>query len=161
MSKECIIQIMTIRTAIKDGVSTLQNLNDEVFVDNHKYDPDLKMDWAQSETGKKYFTDVVNNPNAVCLIAEDEGKAIGYIAAAPKEFGYRLSKYLEIENMGVSPKYCSQGIGLKLVKECLKIAKERGFQKAYVNAYSDNLGAVKFYEKDGFNKIDVSLEKDI
>jgi len=152
---------MIIRKATKDDIKTLQNLNDEVFVDNSKYDPDLKMDWAQSETGKEYFTDVVNNPNAICLITESEGKAIGYIAAGPKEFGYRLSKYLEIENMGVSPKHRSQGIGLKLIKECLKVAKERGFQKAYVNAYSENVGAINFYEKNGFNKIDISLEKDI
>ena len=45
-----------------DKVKVLQNLNDEVFVDNHKYDSDLKVDWAQSETGRKYFTEVLNNP---------------------------------------------------------------------------------------------------
>jgi hypothetical protein len=30
---------MIIRKATKDDVKTLQNLNDEVFVDNHKYVP--------------------------------------------------------------------------------------------------------------------------
>ena len=45
---------MTIRLTQRDDVITLQNLNDEVFVDNHKYDPDLKTDWSQSETGRKY-----------------------------------------------------------------------------------------------------------
>jgi len=152
---------MEIRQATVNDVSTLQNLNDEVFVDNHKYDPDLKMDWAQSETGKEYFTDVVNNPNAICLIAEENGKAIGYIAAAPKEFGYRLSKYLEIENMGVSPEHRSKGIGIKLMDECLSRAKNKGFQKVYVNAYFENVGAINFYEKSGFKKIDTSLEKGI
>ena len=152
---------MEIRQATVNDVSTLQNLNDEVFVDNHKYDPDLKMDWAQSETGKEYFTDVVNNPNAICLIAEENGKAIGYIAAAPKEFGYRLSKYLEIENMGVSPEHRSKGIGIKLMDECLSRAKNKGFQKVYVNAYFENVGAINFYEKSGFKKIDTSLERDI
>ena len=161
MEKEGIIELMKIRQATVNDVSILQNLNDEVFVDNYKYDPDLKMDWAQSKTGKEYFTDVVNNPNAICLIAEENGKAVGYIAAQPKEFGYRLSKYIEIENMGVSPEYRSKGIGLKLMEKCLEVAKEKGFKKAYVNAYSDNVGAVKFYEKNGFNKIDVSLEKNI
>jgi len=152
---------MVIRTATIDDVKTLQNLNDEVFVDNHKYDSDLKIDWAQSDTGKEYFSNVVNNPNAICLIAEDEGKAIGYIAAAPKEFGYRLSKYLEIENMGVSPDFRSKGIGSKLITECLKSAKEKGFQRAYVNAYFENIKAINFYENCGFKKIDISLEKDI
>ena len=152
---------MEIRQATNNDVSILQNLNDEVFVDNHKYDPDLKMDWAQSEKGKEYFTDVVNNSYAICLIAEENGKAIGYIAAEPKEFDYRLSKYIEIENMGVSPEHRSKGIGIKLIDECLKKAKDNGFQKVYVNAYFENLGAINFYEKSGFKKIDTSLERDI
>ena len=144
-----------------DKVKVLQNLNDEVFVDNHKYDFDLKMDWAQSETGRKYFTDVLNNPEAICLIAEEDDKSVGYLVAAPKDFSYRLSKYIEIENMGVSPKFRSKGIGAQLVEKCLELAKEKGYQKIYVNAYSENTKAIAFYEECGLKKIDVSLEKDI
>lgn len=152
---------MDIRVATTKDVKTLQDLNDEVFVDNHKYDSDLKMDWAQSSKGKEYFTEVVNNKDAICLIAEENGKAIGYIAAQPKDFGYRLSKYIEIENMGVSHEQRSKGIGGRLMEECLKMAKSKGFQRAYVNAYFENTGAISFYEKSGFRKIDLSLEKDI
>jgi len=152
---------MTIRLARKDEVKILQNLNDEVFVDNHKYDPDLKMDWAQSETGRKYFTEALNNPEAICLIVEEDNKPIGYLVAAPKDFGYRLSKYIEIENMGVSPNFRSKGVGIQLVNKCLEIAKERDYQKVYVNAYFENTRAIAFYEKIGLKKIDISLEKDI
>jgi ribosomal protein S18 acetylase RimI-like enzyme len=152
---------MIIRIAEKDEVKILQNLNDEVFVDNHKYDLDLKIDWAQSEIGEKYFKDALNNPNAICLIAEEDNKPIGYLVAAPKDFGYRLSKYLEIENMGVSPNFRSKGIGFQLVDKCLEIAKDKGFQKVYVNAYFENTKAIAFYEKCGLKKIDISLEKDI
>src|SRR3989304_6432613 len=152
---------MAIRLAREDEVKVLQNLNDEVFVDNHKYDPDLKTDWAQSETGRKYFTEALNNPEAICLIVEEDNKPIGYLVAAPKDFGYRLSKYIEIENMGVSPNFRSKGVGIQLVNKCLEIAKERDYQKVYVNAYFENTRAIAFYEKIGLKKIDISLEKDI
>lgn len=152
---------MKIRVANNNDIKILQKLNDEVFVDNLKYDPDLKMDWAKSDTGKEYFTDVVKNPDAICLIAEVNSKPIGYITATPKNFGYRLSKYIEIHNMGVSPKFRSRGVGLLLMESCLKIAKKRGFKKAYVNSYFKNEKAVKFYEKNAFRKIDLSLEKNI
>lgn len=152
---------MLIRIGRLDDVRTLQNLNDEVFVDNHKYDPDLKTDWAQSETGKKYFSDTLSNPDKICLIAEKDKKPIGYLVAAPKDFGYRLSKYIEIENMGVSPNSRSKGIGTQLVNKCLEIAKKRGYQKVYVNSYFENTKAIAFYEKCGLRKIDISLEKDI
>jgi len=152
---------MIIRPVRKGETKTLQDLNDEVFADNSKYDSDLKKDWAQSKAGKKYFTEVINNPEAICLIAKDKNKPIGYIAAAPKEFDWRLCKYLEIENMGVSPSYRSKGIGSKLIKECLKIAKKRGFQRVFLTSYYENSQAVAFYETSGFKKIDVSLERDI
>lgn len=139
--------MVNIRHANKNEVKILQELNDEVFIDNHKYDEDLDMNWAQSDKGRDYFTELLNNPDACCLIAEENGQAIGYITAGPKEVSYRKSKYLEIENMGVVPKYRSKGIGSMLMSECLKWGKAQGFQKAFVNAYFDNRMAVELGEK--------------
>lgn len=150
-----------IRHAIKNEVKVLQNLNDEVFIDNQKYDTDLDMNWAKSEKGKKYFKDLLNNPEAICFIAEENANPVGYIAAGPKTVSYRKSKYLEIENMGVIPEYRSKGIGGMLIEECLKWGKSQGFQKVFVNAYFDNKEAIEFYKMNGFEEIDVSLEKTI
>lgn len=139
---------MNIRLARKDEVKLLQNLNDLVFTDNSKYDSDLKMDWAQSDTDKEYFDSVLKNPDAICLIAEVKSKPIGYITAVPREFSYRLSKYIEIDNMGVSPEFRSKGIGSQLVDRCLNMAKEKGYQKVYVNSYSSNSNAILFLLKN-------------
>lgn len=148
-----------IRQATKDEFQLLQKLNNEVFIDNQKYDSDLDMDWAQSDKGREYFTDVLNNPDNCCLIAEEDGREIGYIAAVPKVVSYRKSKYLEIENMVVVPEYRSKGIGTLLISECLKWAKVQGYQKAIVNAYFDNRMAIEFYKRNGFTEIDINLEK--
>ncbi len=95
---------LVIRPARIDEVKTLQNLNDEVFIDNAKYDDDLQLDWAQSATGgKKYFNNLLSDENSICLLAEVDGKVVGYIAASPKVFSYRNSKYVEIGDMGVIP----------------------------------------------------------
>ncbi len=152
---------MNIRSVTSDDVQTLQNLNDEIFIDNAKYDKDIKIDWAQSELGKKYFTKVVNKSESICLIAEENGKPIGYINASPLEFDYRYKKYIEVNNMGVSPLHRSKGIGAKLMAKCLKIAKERGFNAVYVISYCGNVKAVAFYEKNGFKRIDLGLERDL
>jgi hypothetical protein len=61
--------VITIKPAQKEDVQSLQNLNDEVFVDNSKYDPDLRMDWARSEIGRKYFTKAASYSDTICLIA--------------------------------------------------------------------------------------------
>lgn len=150
---------MLIRPAQKNEVKQLQILNDEVFVDNRKYNPDLDMNWAKSNKGKEYFTKLLNNPHACCFIAEDKRRRIGYIAAAAKNISYRKSKYIEIENMGVTPKYRSRGIGTMLIEKCCEWAKVKGFQKIYVNAYFQNIKGVSFYKKNKFLEIDVGLEK--
>ena len=152
---------MVVRKARKDEVEILQNLNSELFADNSKYDPDLNLDWTQSEADKKYFTKILNNLDAICLIAEEKSKPVGYLTAAPKEMDWRLSKYLEIENMVVSTHHRSKGIGKKLMEKCLKLAKKRGYQKAYVTSYWDNIKATKFYETNGFKRIDLSLEVEL
>lgn len=153
---------MKIRKAKKDEWSKLQDLNNEVFIDNAKYDPDLVKDWAYSEQGEEYFKDLVNDPKGLCLVAEnDSGQLVGYLAASPKPIEYRKSKYFEVDNMGVIPEYRSQGVGKKLMDKSMEWGKENGFQKVYVCSYSGNVGAIKFYENCGCNKIDVSLEKEI
>jgi ribosomal protein S18 acetylase RimI-like enzyme len=153
---------MKIRKAKINEWSNLQDLNNEVFLDNAKYDPDIIIDWAYSEAGEKYFKELVNDQKSLCIVAEtDFGELVGYLAASPKEFGYRKSKYLEVDNMGVIPEYRSKGLGRELMDKAIEWAKENGFQKVYVCSYSENDKAIKFYEKCGYKKIDVSLEREV
>jgi diamine N-acetyltransferase len=153
--------MVNVRPANKNEVKDLQDLNDAVFIDNYKYDSDLDLNWAQSDKGHQYFTKLLDNPDSCCLIAEEDGRKIGYLAARPKPMSYRKSKYFEIENIGVIPEYRSKGIGTMLMNECLKWAKSQGFQKAYLNAYFDNHSAIEFYKRNGFSEIDLSLEKSL
>ncbi len=92
------------------------------------------------------------------IIAELEGKPVGYLAGTKKEFDYRNVKIAELSNMGVSPKYRSQGIGSLLVQEFKAWSRRNGFQTIYVNAYFHNLKAIDFYKRLGFSPIDLSLE---
>jgi ribosomal protein S18 acetylase RimI-like enzyme len=152
---------MIIRTADKTEWQSLQDLNNEVFIDNAKYDPDIVTSWAYSEEGKKYFQDLVIDFNSICFVAVDNNKLVGYLAASPKPISYRKSRYLEVDNMGVIPEYKGQGIGKLLMMRCKEWAKEMGYQKIFVNAYSKNETAIKFYERCGFHVIDISLELSI
>ena len=153
--------MITLREAQEDDLQKLQYLDDEVFIDNQKYDNDLDMDWAKSERGRQYFSDLLKDPNSYCLLAQDNGKPIGYLVCLPKNVNYRKNKCVEIGNMGISPKYRSQGIGSMLIKKTLEWAKSEGYQKMYVSSYFDNQKAIMFYKKNGFLEIDLGLEQDL
>lgn len=146
------------RLANINDVRILQELNQEVFVDNHQYDPDLIMDWALSEKGKQYFSNLVQDKQAYFCLAEVNNKPIGYIVGREKKFGYRKSRYFEIENMGVVPGFRSKGIGTLLIKQAKIWAKEQGYQKIFVNSYFNNRKAIEFYKRSGMKEIDLSLE---
>lgn len=153
--------MINIRIANKNDLEIIQNLDQEVFVDNQKYDSDLKMDWTKSDDGKNYFNKILNDPESCCFIAEDAGKPVGYIIATPWKVNYLKSKYFEIDNMGVSPKYRSRGIGSLLIEECIAWAKTKGYKRMYVNSYFKNTKAVAFYKRNNFTEIDISLQRNI
>jgi ribosomal protein S18 acetylase RimI-like enzyme len=150
-----------IRTANRNDLEIIRNLDQEVFIDNQKYDSDLKMDWTKSGEGINYFTNLLNDHESCCLIAEDAEKPVGYIIATPRKITYFKTKHIEINGIGVTPKYQSQGIGSLLIEECIAWAKLKGYEKIYVNSYYKNTKAINFYKKGGFSEIDISLQKNI
>ena len=119
------------------------------------------MDWAMGEKGKNYFTKSVSSNTSVCFIAEIDNKAVGYIAVGHKMTYFRKSRYLEVENVGVSPEFRSQGIGVELIKEAKDWGKERGYQRLFVSSYFHNTKANQFYKRNGFAEVDLGLEMKI
>ena|SRR3989338_523887 len=153
--------MVCVRTANKNDLEILQDLNQEVFVDNQQYDSDLKMDWTKSEDGKDYFNKTLDDPESCYLIAKDAGKSVGYIIAIPRKVNYLKTKYIEIDNMGVTSAYRSKGVGTLLMEKCIEWAKTKGYTNLYVNVYFANKKGVNFYKKNGFSEIDICLQRNI
>jgi ribosomal protein S18 acetylase RimI-like enzyme len=150
--------MIKIRPATIEDISDLQRLNRELFKDNVRYMPDLDLSWPD-EKGKVYFIELVSDPKSLCLIAEDGAIKVGYLAGGPKEVDYSLSKYAELQNMCVTDGYRSQGVGALLIDKFLEWAKDNKYDKAFMNAYLKNEGALSFYKKHGFEATDANLEK--
>ncbi len=139
----------------------LQKLNNEVYLNDSEFDGDLDLDRPFSEGGSGYLKKLASGEYGKCYIAYVDNNPAGYIAMSELKFDHRKSRYIEIENMGVSPEYRSQGIGKMLVDEARKWAKELGINKVFVVAYYDNQKAVKFYKREGFKEIGLELEMDL
>ncbi len=153
--------MITIREACLEDVENLQNLNDDAFSSNPEFDKDLVLDWAQSDLGKTYFTSTINSAKAVIFVAEEDGKLVGYIGASDKPINYRISKYIEIDNLGIAKAYRRKGIATMLMNKLFMWAQERGYERVYLSCYFKNAEAIKFYRQAGFSEISVSFEKDL
>jgi GNAT superfamily N-acetyltransferase len=150
--------MISIRKATKADLQTIISLDTLLFKDNYQYDHDLVMNWPESKPGIKYFSSFLNKPHSICFLAEDSGRAIGYILIAPKPKDWKKYSYCEVGNIFVEASYQSKGIGSLLMKKGTAWAKAKGYEKIYVNSYFNNKGAISFYEKHGFSPIDVGLE---
>ena len=148
-----------IRTAKSGDWKLIQRMNNQVFINDKKNDDDLDLNWPFSEKGIEYYKKLVNGKYGKCYTAYFGKKATGYIALAVKDFGYRKSKYIEIENIGVDPEHRSRGIGGQLMNAAAKWAKEQKATKLFVSAYWNNKRAINFYKQNGFYESGMELDK--
>lgn len=150
-----------IKTAENSDWKIIQRLNNNVFLNDKENDDDLDLDWPFTPRGIDYYKRLANGKYGKCYIAYLNNKPVGYVALAIKNFGYRKSKYVEIENIGVEPEFRSQGIGKIMIEESVKWAKKQKATKLFVSAYWDNKQAIKFYKKNGFYESGLELDKRI
>jgi ribosomal protein S18 acetylase RimI-like enzyme len=148
-----------IETARSEGWKTIQRLNNQVFQADKENDDDLDLNWSFSEKGISYYHKLANGEYGKCFIAYLDGKAVDYVALHLKDFGYRKSKYVEIENIGVDPAYRSLGIGKLLMDRTVEWAKEQQATKLYVVAFWNNKRTIKFYKQHGFYESGLEMDR--
>lgn len=76
------------------------------------------------------------------LVAEENGKVIGHIMFTKARVGQTI--VLALAPLAVSPEYQGKGIGMALITEGHKIAKDLGY------GYSVVLGSEKYYPRTGY-----------
>jgi len=82
------------------------------------------------------------------LVAEENGKIIGTILGGFD--GRRGMLY----HLAVSPPYQERGIGSQLMDEVEIKLRARGCHRCYLMVTTDNPGAMDFYEKRGWERMD-------
>lgn len=151
---------ITIRPARREDWETIQRLNNDVFMNDSVYDDDLDTQWPYSDVGINYYKKLADGNYGHCLLAIVDNVPVGYIALAiKKNFGYRKSKYVEVENIGVTPAFRSKGIGHMLMKAGEEWAREQNATKLFVSAYFGNVKAIRYYKREGFYESGLELDK--
>lgn len=99
------------------------------------------------------------------------GKALAVIAEEDEIFGFavlilghacpgKLSKYQSLDQIAyikdvvVSKKLAGQGVGTKLLLECLSIAKDRNVDDVYIERHEENLASAGMMKKAGFKLVE-------
>jgi GNAT superfamily N-acetyltransferase len=149
---------VTIRKAITGDLQTLMDINYASFEANVTYDKYFNMNWFQSDDARECFLEEITEKGNHTIIADVDGKPVGFLVLRPKRFLYRTVKMIELDILAVIPEYQSKRIGVALMDAAKIWAKEQGYHTIYATPYIKNERAIEFYKREGFSPIDMSLE---
>jgi ribosomal protein S18 acetylase RimI-like enzyme len=106
------------------------------------------------------YLDWLSRDDHALLFAEREGQPIGYAvvslgaAAATWDVGERTA---EIETLSVLGSERGRGVGRALTAAATEWAAEAGAGSVLVGVAHSNFDAIRFYEREGFDRFYVSL----
>ena len=89
-----------------------------------------------------------NNPKFRCLVAEIKNKVVG-MALFYGRYSTWKGKTLHLEDLVVKKAFRGKGIGKKLYKKFIEIAKQEDVMRAEWVALDWNVNAIKFYKNSG------------
>lgn len=110
----------------------------------------------------KFLKQIKNNSNYFLLVAESDNKIVGtaYLVIIPN-LTRSCRPWAQIENIIVDEKYRRKGIGIKLIKYAMNLAKKSDCYKFFLTSNIKREDAHKFYKSVGFYKHGYSFRIDL
>lgn len=111
---------------------------------------DLPKEWKDNlgASSKNHFKAYLDS--GLSFVAEEDGEIYGFIFAQMLHHIADVNNLLWVENMGVHPYVRRGAIGYKLLRECVRKAREMGAEVAHSMIQSDNLPSIMLHKKLGF-----------
>jgi len=135
---------MQLREATIDDIPELCELLNYLFEQEEEFKPNTEI---QSEGLRNIIS---NSDVGVIVIAIDSNKVIGMVNILYTVSTALGSRVAILEDMVVSPKVRGTGVGSKLMKYSLDLAKQNGCKRITLLTDFDNDGAHRFYQQHGF-----------
>ena len=88
------------------------------------------------------------------LVAKIDNKIVGFLSAKFKKTPwYKYANACMIDEVSVSEKCRSCGIGTALIKKILSVCKKKKIEEVKLDIYNVNTGAKRLYERLGFEDL--------
>jgi GNAT superfamily N-acetyltransferase len=121
-------------------------------------DPTMNTNYPH-ELGVQGYTDLLAQPDRLTLVAVAGGLVVGHLTgklAEPQPV--RPIRVATLSSLYVRPTYRSHRVGARFVAEFRQWAKENDVDRIAVVAFAGNEAAIRFYQREGFLPMTVTLE---
>ncbi|HID7482552.1 TPA: N-acetyltransferase family protein [Morganella morganii] len=145
---------MIIRPATLNDTDRIAELYQQLFVLMAEYQPDR---WRPAQQDRGFIENAVADETFCLLVAETEDGIAGfafaqtqdtlpYTCVVPRRFGY-------IFDIVVDPAVRGQGTGKKLLDAVKTWSKEQGHTHLELSVLPENTGALRLYEREGYQPV--------
>lgn len=107
------------------------------------------------------ITTEFNDKNSLFYFAKEGGNILGYLKLnfGDSQTELKDHKGLEIERIYVLKEFHGKKVGQLLFEKALKIAEEKKVDYVWLGVWEENLRAINFYKKNGFEEFDKHIFK--
>jgi len=153
---------MNIRQATPEDAPTIAQLNGHVQHVHVDAEPMIYKHPQVTDELIAYYVEAMQDESVTIYLAEDDGKAVGYIYVIVQErpenlFTYER-RYVLVDQMSVNPEYYGTGVAEQLMDCALAMAREHNINQVILGVRDWNIRAIKFYEKQGFKTSDRRMQ---
>jgi predicted N-acetyltransferase YhbS len=108
----------------------------------------------------KIVQEEVKKDNSVNVVAELNGKVVGFIITYLLHGGFGLEKTAWIGLFGVEPKYMGSGIGKRMAKEVFDELTKMNIKNVFTSVKWDSFDLLSFFKSLGFDRCQfINLKK--
>ena len=156
---------VNIRPATPKDVPTIGRLGALLVREHHDFDPQ-RFIAATARTEDQYgwyLGTQLEEPNIVILVAERDGKAIGYTYS-----GIEGTDYMSLRgpagvmyDIVVDPDHRQQGVGRMLVDATLDALKSKGAPRVVLSTAEKNGAAQRLFDRAGFRRTMIEMTREL
>lgn len=99
---------------------------------------------------------------SICLVAEKDGRIVGFLMSYVLELGFGVEKSAWISNLGVDVTFMGNGVGSHLIRSVITEYRKAGVGHIYTPVIWDSTDILSFFKSQGFDHSRfLILERDI
>ncbi|MFL5498287.1 MAG: GNAT family N-acetyltransferase [Gemmatimonadaceae bacterium] len=156
---------VSIRRATQADVPTIGRLGALLVRTHHEFDPE-RFIAARPGTAQGYGSFLgtqLDEPDIIVLVAELEGKVIGYTYAGIEDYDYMSLRGPAgaLYDIVVDPDHRGRGVGRRLLHATLEALKVRGAPRVVLSTAERNEPAQRLFEKAGFRRTMIEMTREL
>ena len=153
LTKECSLE----------DIEKIKYISEKTFYEtfsNENTKEDMEIYLKENFSYEQLESEIKNNDSRFYIV-ESNKEVVAYMKLnfdkAQTETGHNNT--LELQRIYVLQEYKNKHIGKMLIQKAIEIGKNNNLNYVWLGVWEHNINAIKFYEKQGFEKFDTHIFK--